>query len=135
MVGGLAEFGHDIITLTELQAKLAVLDLKESLARSAAPLTLVAAGVALAVASLPVALIGLAEWLATALQLSQRGWAYLIVAGIAIVIALLVAVIAGSRISRSFESFERSRDELTRNLAWLRTVLLHSGRPARSGRR
>lgn len=132
MVGGLAEFGNDVSTLAELQAKLALLDMKESARRAAVPSALIVVGVALATASLPVALIGVSELVATALQLAHRGWAYLIVAGVTLLIAILIAAVAGSRLGHSFESFQRSRDELTRNIAWLRTVLLHSGRgPAR----
>jgi len=127
VVSSIAGLGNDIANLAELQAKLALLDLKESTGHAALPVTLVAGGLALLLASLPVALLGVAELVASALSI-RTGWAMLLVAGIAAVLAIIVVVVAGLRLRHSFESFRRSREELSRNVAWLRTVLLYSGR-------
>lgn len=125
--GSLAEFGNDVATLAELQARLALIDLKESTDRARFPLALILLGAALALACLPVALIGGAELLAEALGWSH-GLALLAVAGIALVLAVVMVGVAAALLPRSFDSFRRSRDELTRNVNWLRTVIVHSGR-------
>jgi hypothetical protein len=50
------------------------------------------------------------------------------VAVLAIVLAAIMGVLALPAIKRSFASFQRSREELVRNLAWIKTVLTYSGR-------
>ena len=56
------------------------------------------------------------------------GWAYLIVAAVAMVLGALLALLLWGAFSRSFASFNRSREELARNVAWIKTVLTYSGR-------
>ncbi len=128
VVGNLAEFASDCTTLAELQVRLAVNDLKESVSQAARPLAGLVTGAALLLACLPVALLGLGELLASGAGLS-RGAALLVVAGTAAVVAGLLFWSCASRFGASFQSFARSREELERNLAWLKTVLAHSGRP------
>jgi Putative Actinobacterial Holin-X, holin superfamily III len=65
----------------------------------------------------------------------ERHWALLLTAGVAIVLAVVVGVLAVPRLRKSFESFQRSREELARNVAWIKTVLTYSGRSAPSQRR
>ena len=85
-------------------------------------------GIAVMVASLPVALLGAGWLLASALKIHQ-GWAMLVTAGAAIAVGGLVAVLGGRRLSHSFDSFRRSHKQLILNLAWVRTVLVTSARP------
>jgi hypothetical protein len=127
VLGNLADFGSDIATLAELQAKLAALDLKESAGKAAVPAGLLASAGVLALGSLPVGLLGIAELLVTYAGLG-RGWAYLATALAVTVIAVALALVGLPRIKTSFESFRRSREELTRNVAWIKTVLAQSGR-------
>ena len=127
MVGSLAEFGNDIASLVELQAKLALLDLKESTTRTTTPLAGIVLGVVVALASVPVALLGVAHLVAAALTLGL-GWAMLLTAGVALALGATVAALALPRLVRSFDSFQRSREEFNRNVSWIRTVLLYSGR-------
>ncbi len=129
VVGGITEFGNDLMTLAELQAKLAALDFKESVERAVVPLMVSFGGLAVLLASLPVVLIGVAQLLASAFSLNF-GWALVLVGVVALAGSAAVVMIAGLQFSRSFESFRRTREELIRNLAWIRTVLVYSGRPA-----
>jgi len=99
VVGSIAGFGNDVANLAELQLRLAALDFKESAGRARLPLVLVGAGLVILLGSVPVAIGGLALLVAERFSIS------------------------------SLESFRRSRDELVRNVSWIRTVLVHSGRP------
>lgn len=135
IIGNLAELGSDVATLAELQAKLAAHDLQESTARAALPALMLGAGLGLLLGAIPVILIGCAELLADALSLEYRGLAYLIVAAVAVILAAGAAWFALSGLRSSFTSFARSREELARNLAWIKTVLAYSGRSVSRPRR
>jgi len=127
VVGGIAEFGNDVATLFELQAKLVSLDLKDCLAKVTTPMLFAVTGMALALASLPVILFGVAFLLAALLKINQ-GWAMLLTGVVVLVASAVIALTSLSRVRLGFEAFRRSREELVRNLSWLRTVLVHSGR-------
>jgi uncharacterized membrane protein YqjE len=133
VIGNLAEFGGDITTLAELQAKLAVIDLKEGGARAAVPTAALAASAALALGGLPVLLFGVAE-LIHQYGGMKLGWALVLTAVVALIVAGIVGAVAALRLSRCFESFRRSREELQRNISWIKTVLAYSGRSSVSGR-
>ena len=132
VVSNLADFGNDIATLAELQAKLAVLDAKESVARATTPLIVLGAGAAVALASLPVILLGLADLIASNTRVSP-GLARLLVGLGALILAGGAAFLGLKGSTASLEGFRRSREELARNISWIRTVIVHSGRS--SGRR
>lgn len=129
VVGGLAGFGSDLATLAEFQAKLAALDMKDSVQQAGRPLAVALLGAAVALGAIPVALAGGALVLAESAQI-RLGWAFVITGGVAVVLAAVVTAIAANRVPHGFQSFHRSREELNRNLNWIRTVLAHSGRPA-----
>jgi hypothetical protein len=61
----------------------------------------------------------------------KRGYALLSVALVALAIAGTAIALAVGRLRRALAGFPISREEFTRNLNWVRTVLLHSGRAAR----
>jgi hypothetical protein len=127
VVSNIADFSNDIATLAELQAKLAAYDAKEAASRATIPLIILGAGSVLAVASLPVILIGVAELIATSAGIST-GKAQLIVGLVALLLAVLACLFGARGSLQSLDSFRRSREELTRNLSWIRTVLVYSGR-------
>jgi len=127
VVGSVAEFGNNIATLAELQAQLAAVDLKESYARATLPLMSFVVGVAVILGSIPILLLGAADLLARAMGITS-GWAMILVAGVALVVSAVIAYLSLTEIGRSVEPLRRSREELVRNLAWIRTVLVHSGR-------
>ncbi|MEO6807924.1 MAG: phage holin family protein, partial [Isosphaeraceae bacterium] len=88
---------------------------------------------ALAMGGLPVLLFGLAE-LVHQYGGMPLGWALVLTAVVALVVAAIVGAVAALRLSRCFESFRRSREELVRNVSWIKTVLAYSGRASASGR-
>ena len=127
LVSNIAEFGNDVATLVELQAKLAVFDAKDCVGRATIPLVVLGVGATFALATLPVILLGIADLIAAATGLSPGG-ARLLVGVFVLVLAAVVAVISLKAATASLDSFRRTREELTRNISWIRTVLVHSGR-------
>jgi len=125
---GVAEFVDDVASLAELQTTLAAADFRDAERKSAVPILLTVLGVTVVVASVPVALLGAGWLLASALKIDQ-GWAMLLTAGAATALGGLAAGLGGRWLSHSFDSFRRSRKQLMLNLAWVRTVLVTSGRP------
>ena len=128
VIGSIAELGSNITTLAELQAQLTIADLKESTRQATSPAAILATGLALLLAALPVALIGASELLADSLQLVHRGSGYLIVAAITAVVSALLVFIGVRQLSRSFAPMSRSQEEFARNVAWVKRVLASSGR-------
>lgn len=129
VVGSIADFGNDVATLIELQAKLAALDAKECVASATFPVVVIAVALVVVLAAVPVVLLGVAYLLAMALNIAP-GWAMLLTGLLALAVAGLVGFLSVKEITRSLEPLRRSREELVRNLAWVRTVLIYSGRSA-----
>ena len=127
VVGNIADFGNDIATLAELQAKLTLLDARAAASKATTPVAMLVVGAAVALASLPVILIGVAEVIASAFKISG-GVASLIVGISALALAGLAVLIGFKGTTASLTTFRRSSEELTRNVSWVRTVLVHSGR-------
>ena len=127
VIEGVSSFGTDLATLAVLQMHLAACDLRES-AGAAAPIV---AGLTvfwiIAGASATVGLAGMALWLATVLNI-QAGIVMIVVALIGLVISGVAAALLARSLTRSFTYFRRSQEELERNLAWVKTTLIHSGR-------
>jgi Putative Actinobacterial Holin-X, holin superfamily III len=127
VIEGVSSFGTDLATLTMLQARLAAYDLRDSM-RSATPaIAGMVAFATVAAASTVVGLAGLALWLATVLQV-QAGIVLMVVALAGIVIAGVASALLARSLIASFSTFRRSREELERNIAWIKTTIMHSGR-------
>ncbi|MFO0950703.1 MAG: phage holin family protein [Isosphaeraceae bacterium] len=127
VIEGIGEFGGDVLNLTSLQAQLAAEDLRECGGRAVPGLIALAIAIPLAIAGFTVALVGLAYWLAPALGVSLAA-SFLICAAGGLLTAALVGYLGVRSIRSSTTSFRRSREELERNLAWLGSVVMHSGR-------
>jgi len=127
LVSNIADFGNDIATLAELQAKLTLLDAKDAAAKATTPLIFLGGGLVLGLASLPVIMIGVADLIARSANI-PTGVALLIVGLGAMILAGVAALIGWKGSTGSLTSFRRSSEELTRNLSWIRTVLVYSGR-------
>ena len=127
MLNGIGDLASNVVTLTTLQAQLAAQDFQESSRRAAPALVAAAVLIPIGFASVTAGLFGLAYELAGRLGMSL-GQALLVESAAGIVIAACLSALVIRRIHTSVGSFRRSREELERNIAWLRTVLLHSGR-------
>jgi len=126
VLGNLAEFGGDIASLAELQAELGVADLKEATRKATLPAAAVAVAIPLALGGVLVLLLGAVEGLVLAGM--TRVWALVVVGLAALIVAGVLGWLAARGLANSFESFRRSREELARNVAWIKTVLAYSGR-------
>jgi len=113
---------HDVIELGELQAQLFVHDVKSTTQKTRTSLLLGVVGACVLLGSVPVLLFALAE-----LLVEQFGWtrsagfAAAAVVGIAASAGILAA--AWNRLSVGLHSMQRSRDELSRNIAWIKSSL------------
>lgn len=124
---GVSSFGTDLATLAVLQARLAACDFQES-AKAATPIVagLIAFTLILS-ASVTIGLAGFGIWLATALNI-QMGVVLMLVALVGVIVSAASSALLARSLLRCFTYFRRSQEELDRNLAWLRTTLVHSGR-------
>ena len=127
MVSSVADFGENLLTLGELQARLAAMELVRNYQETRTAGMVCLAGIVIAFASVPIVLLGIAELLVSELTM-RRGYALLSVAGAAMLIAGGSVAFAGSWLRGKRLGFHLSAEELTRNLNWVRTVLRYSGR-------
>jgi len=126
VLGNLVEFSGDLFTLGELQAKLAATEVRSCLQQAVWPTVMIGTACVIALGSLPVVLFGLAEWLARAAGITHASALLLTGLGAVVIAAILIGV-AVPMLRRSFAHFQYTRDEFTRNVAWIKTVLTHSG--------
>jgi len=114
--------GHDAIELAELQAKLFSLDVKETTKSAGVSIALVIGSACVLLGSIPVLLIALAQ-----LLVEQLGWSQAASYGVAAFVGILVSVgicaAAWARFSIGMATMKRSREELNRNVAWLKSNL------------
>ena len=126
VAGNFAELAHDVIELSELQSQLLMLDLKKSSQRMRTCLILGITGICLLLGTIPVVLLALAQLLA-----EQLGWSQAAGLAVAALVGLgLAAIVVGAAwaIFRSgLISLERSRNELNRNIAWIKSTLRSRG--------
>lgn len=124
VIGGIGEVGGDVMTLAGLQARLAAEDLREGADRVRPGVIALVAAVPLALASFTVLLFGTAYALSAA-----YGWAIgytlLGVGAAGLIVAGAAAAFALVKFRDGAGALRRSREELERNVQWLRTVALH----------
>jgi hypothetical protein len=119
---GMGELTHDIVSLAELQFELFRIDCREGIKRMLIPVALLLVAGIVAVGTVPIALMLIAELLTQAAGLS-RAAAFSIAALSGFIVALAMGVAGWSCLRGVVGMFERSREELTRNMAWIRHVL------------
>ncbi len=113
---------HDVIELGELQAQLFVHDVKSTTQKTRTSLLLSVVGGCVLLGSVPVMLFALGEFIA-----EQTGWPLSGTLAIAAVVGIGVSAVifaaAWNRLSVGLNSMQRSRDELNRNIAWVKSSL------------
>lgn len=118
-LGGLT---HDVIELAELQAQLFALDVKESTQSTRTALVLAIVGVCVLLGSIPVVLIALAE-----LLVQQLNWSAAVSYGVATLVGIVISVVllltAWARFRSGIVTMKRSREELSRNVTWVKSSL------------
>jgi len=123
-----SELTHDVIELAELQAQLFTLDVKEMSQSTRTSLVLAIVSASVLLGSIPAALIALAELLVQTL-----GWSQAAGFGVATVVGILVSAAIGaaawSRFRTGLVTMRRSREELSRNIAWIKSNLRRRTRP------
>jgi len=105
VVTNVAEFGENLLTLAELQARLTVMELKQNVQTAKGTVAVILGGAVLGIAVVALAIAG------------------------------STIAIAAIRLRRSVVGFPLTTEEFTRNLNWVRTILLHSGRSVSARRR
>lgn len=111
---------HDVIELAELQAKLFALDIKSTTQKARMSLIMSVVGVCLLLGTIPVALMAIGEFF-----IGQFGWPR--AAGYALAALLGIAASGGIlaagwlRLRTGLSAMQRSGEELSRNIAWLKS--------------
>ena len=115
-------FAHDVLTLAELQAQLFVADLRECGRRVPVPGLFLFCGLALGLACFPIVLVALALWI---IQLFETTYAagFLIAAGAGAALSVVLSVIGWFQLHKSLTVLRHSKQELVRNLRWIKKVL------------
>ena len=122
----MGELTHDIVSLAELQFELFRNDCRKGLRGLLIPVALLLLAGIVAAGSVPVALIFIGEILAQTAGLS-RAAAFSIAALGGFIAAAALGVAGWSHIRGIGRVFERSREELTRNMTWIKQVVKRPG--------
>jgi uncharacterized membrane protein YqjE len=122
MAKGVRDLAADIVCLAELQGQLFLTDMREGRSRVVRSLAMLGAVPVLALAALPVLLLGGSTWLA-----EQFAWNAAVVQVALSALLLVVAGLFGWRgwvaFGSAFETLTRSRDEFSENIRWLKSAL------------
>jgi hypothetical protein len=113
---------HDVIELSELQAQLFVHDLKSTAQKTRTSLVLTVIGLCVLLGTVPVALIALGQFIAELTDWPQSA-GLAIAALIGIVASAVLMAVARNRLSAGLNSMQQSRDELSRNIEWIKASL------------
>jgi len=113
---------HDAIELAELQTQLLKLDVQAAARNGGMSVALMVVGACLLLGCVPVALMALAE-----VFVARWAWTPAAAYGTAAAIGLATSAAAGAaawyRVRSALASLQRSRDELNRNIAWIKSNL------------
>jgi hypothetical protein len=113
---------HDAIELAELQATLLKLDAQAAARNGGMSVALLVIGACLLLGCVPVALTALAEVFVAQLEW-PRAAAFAASAAIGLALSAAIGTRAWYRVRVAFAALERSRNELSRNIAWIKSNL------------
>jgi hypothetical protein len=117
-----SHLAHDAIELAELQAKLLKLDAQVAARNGGMSLALIVVAVCLLLGCVTIALVALAEVLVAEFEWSRAG-AFAASAAIGFALSGIVGTGALFRVKKALAALERSRNELNRNIAWIKSNL------------
>lgn len=127
LLENVSSFGSDVASLAALQGQLAAADAREALGRATPAFAGLVVAILLAIAGAGVLTAGLALWIAEAAQIKPAS-ALMLTGGGALVLVAALAYVSARMLASSLRTFRRSGEELERNLAWIKTTLVYSGR-------
>lgn len=122
---------HDILTLSQLQARLFQLDARQAAAKIQRPMLALACGAALAISALPIALVGIALLLIDVAGLSRLA-SFWITFIFAVFVAASLVSYAVAWFRQPPGLFEYSREELENNIERVKEMLHRSAPPGAS---
>ena len=121
----MGELTHDIVSLAELQFELFRIDCRDGLKRMLIPVAMLLLAGIVATGTVPISLMLIAEILVQSAGLS-RAAAFSIAALGGFIVAAAMGLVGWSYIRGVVRVFERSREELARNMAWIKHALKRS---------
>lgn len=113
---------HDAIELGELQVQLLALDVKSTSQNARGAFVLTVAGASFLLSSISVGLFALAELLTEKLGWSQAA-ADIVAALVGICLGGIFLATAWRQWQAGLSALSRSREELSRNIAWIKSTL------------
>jgi len=122
VVKNVGELMDDIMSLAELEFQLFKIDCREGRKQMLIPVAMLLVAGTVAVGTVPIALILIAELLVQSAGLS-RAVALSIAVLIGLIVTMGIGVVGWSYIRGVARVFERSREELNRNMAWIKRTL------------
>ena len=126
MARSTSELLHDMATLTELQGKLVLLDLREGFAKLLVPAGLAILGVGVGLGAMPIGLMTLALSLEKLTNLSPPV-CFAIAFGVGILLAAILVIPALATLKMGLRMFDRSLAEFRRNRQWAKETLKRMG--------
>jgi hypothetical protein len=118
----MGELTHDIVSLAELQFELFRSDCRNRLKGLLISVTLLLVAAIVAAGTVPLALICIAELLVQATGLS-RAAAFSIAGMGGVIAAVALGIVGWYRVRGVGYAFARSREELTRNITWIKHAI------------
>ena len=122
----MADVGHDMTVLAELQLQLLSADCREATRRLTMPTGLAAVASVLALCALPILFVAIALGINAFLEWPP--WAgFLLTGGVFLLLSVILLGVAYAGFRRSMAPLDRSREEFNQNIRWLKEVLRNMG--------